>query len=466
MNPTTSELILFGGEHFDGKLTRFYNDLYRIDLKKDRLSWKKYSSSNAPSPRSSHQAIITPSQQMFLFGGEFGTSKETKFFHYKDFWQLDLKTYAWEDLTSIVKPLPSPRSGHRMALWKHLIVMFGGFYDAGAETKYLDDLWLFDTREYMWTKVDWLNDVNAKPSPRSGFQLISLESGVILYGGYNQVKVKGGIYEGQVLSDMWHLKIDPVDLKKTRWEKRKISNTAAAPLPRSGPCSVAAKNGKSFFLFGGVQDENLSEELLNGTCLNDLWEYNSEKGQWRQLQIPKNDPVPRYNASMALVGSTALIMGGIFEREDRQYCLDDCHAVNVEKLEKYSCLRNLTVDLETWNGSDSEDDGSEDSDSGDSEDSESDSEDSDCSSYDESTSSSDSDEGEFYTRPESIDSSVPQPFPDQPLKEYFADNQEFWIEKAREKYNTMSNSKQLRSEAFQLAQQAYNEFDLHRMLLK
>ena len=71
-----------------------------------------------------------------------------------------MKTFAWEDLTSMMKPLPSPRSGHRMALWKHLIVMFGGFYDAGAETKYLDDLWLFDTREYKWIKVDWLNDPN------------------------------------------------------------------------------------------------------------------------------------------------------------------------------------------------------------------------------------------------------------------------------------------------------------------
>ena len=409
---------------------------------------------------------------MFLFGGEFGTSKETKFFHYKDFWQLDMKTFAWEDLTSIVKPLPSPRSGHRMTLWKHLIVMFGGFYDAGAETKYLDDLWLFDTREYKWTKVDWLNDPNAKPSARSGFQLISLESGVILYGGYNQVKIKGGIYEGQVLSDMWHLKIDLIDLKKTRWEKRKISNTALAPLPRSGPCSTAAKNGKSFYLFGGVQDENLSEELLNGTCLNDLWEYSAEKGQWRQLQISKNEPIPRYNASMALVGSTVLVMGGIFEKEDRQYCLDDCLSVNIEKLEKYSCLRTLSVDLETWEGSESEDeddDDGSDSDSDSGSDSESDSEDeteseSDYSSDDENSESEN--EGNFYTRPATIDSSIPQPFPDQQLKEYFADNQEFWIEKAKEKYNTMTNSKQLRSEAFQLAQHAYNEFDLHRMLLK
>jgi N-acetylneuraminic acid mutarotase len=63
-------MVLFGGEHFDGKFTRFFNDLYRIDLKKEKLCWKKYSSSNAPSPRSSHQAVITATQQLFLFGGK------------------------------------------------------------------------------------------------------------------------------------------------------------------------------------------------------------------------------------------------------------------------------------------------------------------------------------------------------------------------------------------------------------
>lgn len=381
-----------------------------------------------------------------------------------------MKTFAWEDLTSMVKPLPSPRSGHRMALWKHLIVMFGGFYDAGAETKYLDDLWMFDTREYKWLKADWLNDPNAKPSPRSGFQFVSLESGVILYGGYNQIKVKGGIYEGQVLSDMWHLKIDPVDLKKTRWEKRKISSTAAAPLPRSGPCSAAAKNGKAFYLFGGVQDENLSEELLDGTCLNDFWEYNAEKQAWRHHAIPKNEPIPRYNASMAIAGPSALIMGGIFEKEDRQYVLDDAHAVNVDKLEKYSCLRNLTVDLENWDGSSDDEDGNSDSDSSDESDSsdaesESDSDDTDSSDY--STSDEAEDNGDFYTRPDSIDPSIPQPFPDQPLKDYFAEHQEFWMTRASQKYNTLPiNSKQLRAEAFTMAQQSFNEFDLHRMLLK
>ncbi len=270
---------MFGGEHFDGKCTRFYADLFRCELKlkssqPPQLNWKRVQSLTAPTPRSSQQAVVTAGgTHMFMFGGEFGSSRETRFFHYKDFWMLDLKTFAWEELTSLCKPLPSPRSGHRMTIWKHVIALFGGFYDAGADTKYLDDLWLFDTKAFQWTKVDWLNDLNTRPSPRSGFQFISTEAGILLYGGYCQVKGKGGSSEGAVLSDMWLLKLDLEDLKKTRWEKRKISASAAAPLPRSGPASTAGRNGKSFYLFGGVRDEQIGDELINGTCLNDFWEF-------------------------------------------------------------------------------------------------------------------------------------------------------------------------------------------------
>ena len=415
---------------------------------------------------------------MFLFGGEFGSSRETRFFHYKDFWMLDLKTFAWEELTSTCKPLPSPRSGHRMAMWKHIAVMFGGFYDAGADTKYLDDLWLFDTRAYQWTRVDWLNDPNTRPSPRSGFQLLPMEAGVLLYGGYCQVKGKGGVSEGVVLSDTWLLKLDADDLRKTRWEKRKISASAAAPLPRSGPASVAARSGKSFYLFGGVRDEAIGDELINGTCLNDFWEFSMERGGWRQLQVAGAESiVPRYNACMTLLGSHLLLMGGIWEREDRQYVLDDAYVLNVEKMDKWVQVRSLSVDLENWAGEDS--DGSDDSDESDgSSDSESDENES-----DEDESGSDSDESDYSDSEAETDSDTedsrnlnasqkrpmidaPQPFPEQSLKDYFASNMQFWTQRAQSTYPTMTNSKQIRGEAFQMAQQAYNEFELERMFLK
>lgn len=51
----------------------------------------------------------------------------------QDFWRLDLKTNAWEALDD--KGGPSPRSGHRMVVWRNYLVVFGGFYEAARETK-------------------------------------------------------------------------------------------------------------------------------------------------------------------------------------------------------------------------------------------------------------------------------------------------------------------------------------------
>lgn len=69
---------------------------------------------------------------------------------------------------------------YRMAMWKHYIVLFGGFYDPGLRSKlqhyslhthayfpvpanYLNDLWLFDTQEYRWKQVEF-KDTERKPS--------------------------------------------------------------------------------------------------------------------------------------------------------------------------------------------------------------------------------------------------------------------------------------------------------------
>jgi N-acetylneuraminic acid mutarotase len=143
------ELIMFGGEYYDGQKVTLFNDLHVY--RTDKNEWRKYSSPNSPQPRSSHQFVLTPSGRGFLFGGEFVSPNQTTFFHYKDFWSIDLKTFTWEKLE--VGKKPSPRSGHRMVIWKHFIILYGGFYDAGKETKYLDDLWIFNIEESKWTEI-------------------------------------------------------------------------------------------------------------------------------------------------------------------------------------------------------------------------------------------------------------------------------------------------------------------------
>ena len=62
---------------------------------------------------------------MYIFGGEFTSPSQNQFYHYKDLWRLNLQDYKWEQLKDI-KGGPSARSGHRMFIWKHKLVLFGG----------------------------------------------------------------------------------------------------------------------------------------------------------------------------------------------------------------------------------------------------------------------------------------------------------------------------------------------------
>lgn len=63
------------------------------------------------------------------------------------------------------------------------------------------------------------------------------------------------------------LPVEPLTLK---WERRKRASTAFAPSLRSG-CTMTLWPAKSMgILFGGVTDEDMSEESLKSVFHNDL----------------------------------------------------------------------------------------------------------------------------------------------------------------------------------------------------
>ena len=125
--------------------------LARYIVKKNE--WRKISSPTAPPPRSSHQVVTVPTEggQLFLFGGEFSSPSQQKFHHFRDFWMLDLATWSWEPV--VAKGGPSARSGHRMAVVRDRLLVFGGFFDNLREVKYYNDLHMFDLKLYKWTKI-------------------------------------------------------------------------------------------------------------------------------------------------------------------------------------------------------------------------------------------------------------------------------------------------------------------------
>ncbi|KAL2515207.1 Galactose oxidase/kelch repeat superfamily protein [Forsythia ovata] len=269
-----TELILYGGEFYNGSKTFVYGDLYRYDVEKQE--WKLISSPNSPPPRSAHQAVSWKNY-LYVYGGEFTSPNQERFHHYKDFWMLDLKTNQWDQLN--YKGCPSPRSGHRMVLYKHKIIVFGGFYDTLREVRYFNDLHVFDLDQFKWQEIKptpgcmW-------PSPRSGFQFVVYQDEIYLYGGYSkEVSSDKSVSEkGIVHSDMWCL--DP-----RTWEWNKVKKSGMPPGPRAGFSMCVHK--KRAVLFGGVVDMEMDGDLMMSLFLNELYGFQLDTHRWYPLELRK-----------------------------------------------------------------------------------------------------------------------------------------------------------------------------------
>ncbi|KAM6936865.1 kelch domain-containing protein 4 [Xenentodon cancila] len=273
-HPEKDELILFGGEFFNGKKTYLYNDLFFYNIKKN--SWVKSDIPNPPPPRCSHQAVVVPQGggQLWVFGGEFASPNGEQFYHYKDLWVLHLATHKWENIKA--PGGPSGRSGHRMVLSKRQLLVFGGFHESTRDFIYYNDVYSFSLDTFSWSR---LTPSGSAPSPRSACQMTSLPdgTGTIIYGGYSKLRVKKDVEKGTIHSDMFLLKREGKDAHE-KWSWSRVSPSGAKPPPRSG-FSLAVGPGGRAVLFGGVCDEE-EEEILEGDFYNDLYLYDTVKNRW------------------------------------------------------------------------------------------------------------------------------------------------------------------------------------------
>uniref|UniRef100_M4C6S6 DUF4110 domain-containing protein n=1 Tax=Hyaloperonospora arabidopsidis (strain Emoy2) TaxID=559515 RepID=M4C6S6_HYAAE len=301
----SGEMLLFGGEYFDGDVNVCFNDVFKWNLdvhdvvgdevqggdetiarsggqiraeQADNPAWKLICSLHTPPPRCSHQAAVFR-DHVYVFGGEFATAEQ--FHHYRDLWRLNLKTNAWEEVQ--VKGGPSPRSGHRMVVWRNYLVVFGGFYEAARETKWFNDVYLFNLASMQWQKITY-SPHRQVPAERSGCQMAVHPSKDLLfmYGGYAKVKIVGEKAEGKVYSDLWALNLAPV-LKRQAPTWEKLSRKGQAPSPRSGAAATVHK--QRFILFGGVFDEEKRRHTMQSTFYNDLFVYDMDRRRWFEFKV-------------------------------------------------------------------------------------------------------------------------------------------------------------------------------------
>ncbi|KAF7519571.1 hypothetical protein G7054_g13053 [Neopestalotiopsis clavispora] len=298
-----NQLLLFGGENYNGAIATFYNDLSIYYT--DRDEWHTVTSPNAPLPRSGHAWCRggNQSNSVFLFGGEFSSPKQGTFYHYNDFWRLEPHSREWTRIEAKGKTPPA-RSGHRMTYYKNYIILFGGFQDTSNQTKYLSDLWLYDTTNFVWYSPV-LPPAQLKPDARSSFTFLPHENGAVLYGGYSKVKATvqanksaKGASQGQrnilkpmVHQDCFFLRITqppadaPANAPPTvRWERRK--KPANIPAPARVGATMAYHKGRGI-LFGGVHDVDQSEEDMESEFFNQLFAWNVERNRFFPLALRK-----------------------------------------------------------------------------------------------------------------------------------------------------------------------------------
>lgn len=283
------EIFLFGGEHYNGALATFSNDLFIYRINSDE--WRKITSPNTPLPRSGHAMCRGGNTGgLYLFGGEFSSPKQGTFYHYNDFWRLDPALREWTKLESKGSS-PSARSGHRMVSFKRYIVLFGGFQDTSQQTKYLNDLYIYDCQTFTW-HIPALPPAAQKPDARSSFSFLPHETGAVIYGGYSRIKTsttagkatKGGrqasrmIMKPIVHQDTWFLRITPPPaeaptntLPTVRWEKRK--KPVNSPNPARAGATMVHHKGRGI-AFGGVHDVEEDEEGIDSEFFNQLLAFN------------------------------------------------------------------------------------------------------------------------------------------------------------------------------------------------
>lgn len=193
-----------------------------------------------------------------------------------------------------------------MTYWKQYIILFGGFQDTSNQTKYLADLWIFDTINYVW-HCPTLPQAQLKPEARSSFTLLPVEQGAALYGGYSRVKAtvalkkkggKGQANQGQknvllpkVHEDCYFLRMaqPPPDANSNtppvvRWERRK--KAANSPNPSRAGATMTWHKGRGI-QFGGVHDVEQSEEGMDSEFFNQLFAWNIERNRFMPLASRK-----------------------------------------------------------------------------------------------------------------------------------------------------------------------------------
>jgi N-acetylneuraminic acid mutarotase len=162
------------------------------------------------------------------------------------------------------------------------MIVFGGFHESlRAETRFFNDVHIFDFQTLTWTELKY-SKLARLPPPRSACNLAigtAPAEALFVSGGYSKVKstnTQGSKSEGIIHADCWMLPLKQLvgslnaGQNPPSWER--ISRKGEYPSPRAGSVSTVHKN--KMLVFGGVLDNEGDHHKMDSgmtvQCFNTL----------------------------------------------------------------------------------------------------------------------------------------------------------------------------------------------------
>lgn len=293
-----AEVYMFGGEYFDGVENIVLDQLLKYDIQKQ--VWKRILTPITPPPRCAHSCVYY-NHALYVFGGEHCVGDE--YYHYKDVWRYDIRQQSWEEIKfSRVGAIPSARSGHAAVVWKHFMIIFGGFYEATKDApRWFNDVTVMDLQTQQWLDIPH-SKLTSRPEPRSAcnFAVVG-DDNMIIHGGFSKLSKTSmklalnagdndpSTTETKVHTDAWILHLKPLlQGKPPTWE-RVTSSTARTqldhaknPCGRSGTASLAYKD--RMLVFGGVVDKEQYDYKVDSVFYNDLQFFDYQRRNWYRVR--------------------------------------------------------------------------------------------------------------------------------------------------------------------------------------
>jgi N-acetylneuraminic acid mutarotase len=232
---------------------------------------------------------------VYVFGGGTYDSSMTLRSAPDKFWDYDVSTGQWHDLSYLGGP--SPRSGALMIARQDDLFLFGGIAnlsDSGYITH--NDLWKFDTERMVWSLLS--NNTGPKKKRIAMGGTIGLEDDkkLLVYGGERFVPLS------------WEF---PIDRETWTWDIAKGAWTRNVDGPARNK-GVFGTNTGGALMFGGDEEGGVvgcgAPFYQNPT--NDLFYYDAQQGTWTKIVEATNTPEPVKRTAGVWAAGYLYVFGG------------------------------------------------------------------------------------------------------------------------------------------------------------